>query len=218
VKKNISPSAALAGVPAGVQGHGIWAGRRQLFVRFAGEAETATLYTADGLASELKRLAARSSFHSVALSGRDVLGNAEYLEAVFESWKPELPVLLDSDGQRPEMIEKVRDGVTMVQVTVDFSGGDAALERGLESLSEAARLKLEHALVLLPREDTSDAQLLRAVERGSSISSGTAIVIHPHQGENGSVDRRWATLLEQTTGVYQDVRLILRIPAPAGIR
>jgi hypothetical protein len=35
-------AAALAGVPAGVQSLGPWAGRRQLFVRFAGEAETAS--------------------------------------------------------------------------------------------------------------------------------------------------------------------------------
>lgn len=35
--------AALAGVAAGVQSRGIWAGRRQLFVRFAGEGETPTL-------------------------------------------------------------------------------------------------------------------------------------------------------------------------------
>jgi hypothetical protein len=32
-----------AGVAAGVQSRGIWAGRRQLFVRFAGEGETPTL-------------------------------------------------------------------------------------------------------------------------------------------------------------------------------
>ncbi|MDA1080580.1 MAG: hypothetical protein O2973_02720 [Gemmatimonadetes bacterium] len=40
------PAAALAGVPAGVQAQGVWMGRRQLFVRFAGEAETATMYSA----------------------------------------------------------------------------------------------------------------------------------------------------------------------------
>jgi hypothetical protein len=45
-------AAALSGVPAGVQEQGVWMGRRQLFVRFAGEAETATLYSADAAASE----------------------------------------------------------------------------------------------------------------------------------------------------------------------
>ena len=36
------PTAALAGVPAGLQAQGVWSGRRQIFVRFAAEAETAT--------------------------------------------------------------------------------------------------------------------------------------------------------------------------------
>ena len=36
----VSPTAALAGVPAGLQAQGVWAGRRQLFIRFAAEAET----------------------------------------------------------------------------------------------------------------------------------------------------------------------------------
>ena len=49
------PTAALAGIPAGLQAQGVWAGRRQLFVRFAAEAETATMYTADALANELRR-------------------------------------------------------------------------------------------------------------------------------------------------------------------
>src|SRR3712207_9509749 len=70
------PTAALAGVPAGLQSQGVWGGRRQLFVRFAAEAETATMYTADALAQELKRLVARSIFHSVSISGRDPLANA----------------------------------------------------------------------------------------------------------------------------------------------
>ena len=48
-------TAALAGVPSGIQSQGVWQGRRQLFVRFAGEAETATMYRADALAQFRKR-------------------------------------------------------------------------------------------------------------------------------------------------------------------
>ena len=68
-----SMSAALAGIPAGVQTLGPWTGRRQLFVKFAGEAETATIYTAEALRGELTRLTARSRYHSVAIIGRDAL-------------------------------------------------------------------------------------------------------------------------------------------------
>ena len=68
-----SQTAALAGIPAGIQATGPWIGRRQLFVKFAEEAETATMYTADALRGELTRLAGRSRYHSIAVAGRDPL-------------------------------------------------------------------------------------------------------------------------------------------------
>ena len=213
------PTAALAGVPLGVQPAGIWSGRRQLFVRFAGEAETATLYTADGLAGELKRLAARTGVHSISASGSDVLANAEYLAAVFSKWTPTLPVMVDTDGQRPDALQLLGAYVTLVQVTVSFAGSEALVERALETIAAAARGNHDHALVLAPREETSDGQLLRIVEQASSVSRGTMIVIHPCPSvEGGSLERRWSALLEQAASVHGDVRLVLRIPPPVGMR
>ena len=58
-------TAALAGVPSGIQATGVWAGRRQLFIRFAGEAETATMYTSGALVRELAKISSRASFHSI---------------------------------------------------------------------------------------------------------------------------------------------------------
>ncbi len=213
------PTAALAGVPLGVQAHGVWAGRRMLFVRFAGEAETATLYTADGLCGELKRLAARPGLHSISASGADVLGNAEYLAAVFSKWTPTLPVMLDTDGQRPEALEHLGTYVTMVQVTVDFGGSEALVDRALQTLGSAAQGKHDHALVLVPRDDTSDGQLLRIVEQAGAVSDGTMIVIHPPPAADaGSLDRRWSALLDQAVGLHADTRLVIRVPPPAGMR
>ena len=83
-------AAALAGVPAGVQAHGVWAGRRQLFIRFAGEAETATMYTAAALVREIERQLSRSKFHSISIGGRDPLANQAFLVAAFEAAKPSL--------------------------------------------------------------------------------------------------------------------------------
>src|SRR5881296_1198008 len=99
------PTAALAGIPAGLQAQGIWAGRRQLFVRFAGEAETATMYTADALANEMERATTRSRFHSISIGGRDPLGNVEYLQAAFGAKQVAVPVMLDCEGQRPAEIK-----------------------------------------------------------------------------------------------------------------
>ena len=217
--RTAGPTAALAGVPLGVQPAGVWAGRRQLFVRFAGEAETATLYTAEGLAGELKRSAARAGVHSISASGSDVLANADYLAAVFSKWAPTLPVMVDTDGQRPESLSVLIKHITLVQVTVSFNGSEALIDRALETIGIAAQEKREHALVLAPREETSDRQLLRIVEQAGATSRGTMIVIHPSPaGESALLDRRWATLLEQAAAVHGDVRLMLRIPPPAGMR
>ena len=71
-------AAALAGVPAGVQAQGVWAGRRQLLVRFAGEAETATMYSSSALVREIERQLPRSRFHSISIGGKP---------QVFRRWK-----------------------------------------------------------------------------------------------------------------------------------
>lgn len=212
------PTAALAGIPAGLQAQGVWQGRRQLFVRFAAEAETATMYTADALASEIKRSTGRSAFHSIAIAGRDPLGNVEYLSAAFDKAATTLPVMLDTDGQRPEALAELRDVLTLVQVTVDGAGSDAALERAMESLRVSADAKLEHAAVLCPSEHTSDAQLLRIVEQTHAASDRTAIVIHPPVNVPVDRDRRWLTLMERASALHPDVRFTLRLPTPTGMR
>jgi hypothetical protein len=216
----VGPAAALAGLPAGVQAQGAWVGRRQLFIRFAAEAETAVLYTADALAQELRRLAARASVHSVAVSGRDPLGNAEYLCAAFDAWTPTLPIMLDTDGQRPDALETMKQHLALVQVTVDTAGADAMMERALQTLVTAARTGCQHALVLAPKDDASasDGRLLRIVEQAHAASTGTMIVLHPTLGTSGVPERRWASLLEQASALHQDVRIVLKLPPPLGLR
>lgn len=214
------PTAALAGVPAGLQAQGVWAGRRQLFVRFAAEAETATMYTADALAQELKRLIARSTFHSVSISGRDPLANAEYLCAAFDKHIPAIPMMLDTDGQRPAELGLLARHLKLIQVTLEGSAGaaDASVERGLDSLRVAAKQGVEHALVLAPDDRTSDGQLLRIVEQAHGASGATMVVVHPPPNLPVDRDRRWMMLLERTASLHGDVRFTLRLPPPVGTR
>ena len=213
-------AAALAGVPAGVQSLGPWAGRRQLFVRFAGEAETTTMYTATALARELERQQTRSHFHSIVIGGRDPLGNVPFLLAAFGMATPKLPVMVDTDGQRPEELPQLLPHLAMTQVTVEFTGGDASHARAIESLRVAAAAGCAHALVLAAREDTPDSQLLRLVQEAHGASAATQVVIHPFQNPDAFnvLDRRWATVLEQAVAVHADTRLGLRLPPPTGLR
>jgi organic radical activating enzyme len=212
------PTAALAGIPAGLQAAGVWAGRRQIFIRFAAEAETATMYTADALANEIKRSTSRSAFHSISVCGRDPLANLDYLVATFEKEPSDLPVLLDTDGQRPDAIAPLRKYATMLQVTLEGAAIDAMVERAIETLKEGVEAGLQHAVVLCPTDQTSDAQLLRIVEQAHATSGATAVVVHPAAGVPVDRDRRWMVLLERAAALHGDVRLALRIPPPTGMR
>jgi hypothetical protein len=212
--------AALAGVPAGVQAQGVWAGRRQLFVRFAGEAETATMYSSAALVREMDRQLSRSKFHSIAIGGRDPLANGAFLIAALELAKPPVPVMLDTDGQRPDALGMLVPFLSLVQVTVDHWAPDATLAYVIETITVASRTGCAHALVLCPREDTADGQLLRVIEQAHNASADTQIVIHPPAptGEQPVLDRRWASLLDQAMAMHADARLALRLPPPTGLR
>ena len=211
----IGPAAALVGVLPTVQPQGVWTGRRQLTVRFAGEAETAVMYSAAALAEEMRRLVARATFHSVCLSGRDPLGNVECLEAALSQAQLPLPVVAEGDGQRPEAVRALAPFLRVVQVTTDGTAAAPALGRIHATLGAAAELGLEHALVLVPGDTTADAQLLRLVEQVHAVSERTAIVIHPDEpAGTGGLEPRWAELLAQATGLHGDVRLVRRLAGP----
>ena len=217
--QTVGPTAALAGVPAGVQAQGVWQGRRQLFIRFAAEAETATMYTAAALAGELRRSAERSAFHSISISGRDPLSNTDYLAAALADRPAALPVMLDVDGQRPDAVATLHKVVSLVQVTLEGAmSGDAVLERALETLTEAGKSKLLSGLVLGLNDQSSDAQVMRVVQQAHEACHDTAIVIHPPASAPLDRDRRWITLMERATSVHGDVRLSLRLPPPTGMR
>ena len=212
------PTAALAGIPGGLQSQGVWAGRRQLFVRFAAEAETATMYTADALANELKRSSGRSVFHSIAIAGRDPLANVEYLRAAFDKVTTNLPVMLDTDGQRPAELAELKSIVKLAQVTLDGSTSEAQSDRAFESLRVATDAGMQHALVLSADERMTDSHMLRVVERAHSVSEAAMVVIHPGPTTPVDRDRRWTTLFERASALHGDVRLALKLPPPTGMR
>src|SRR4051812_36776442 len=212
------PTAALAGIPAGLQSQGVWAGRRQLFIRFAAEAETATMYTADALANEIKRGTSRSVFHSISVSGRDPLANTEYLCAAFDKVSTTLPVMLDCDGQQPEGINELRKFLGLVQVTLDGQSIDTHCARAIATIAASKDAGIQHALVLCIDERTSDAVPLGAIGQAQAASERTMVVLPPAPGAPVARDRRWMTLLERASALHSDSRLALRLPPPTGMR
>lgn len=213
-------TAALAGVPAGIQSRGLWVGHRQIFVRFATEAETATMYTSTALARELTRQSARPGFHSICIGGRDPLGSDEFLANAFSQTTTSLPILMDTDGQRPAAVPTLSKWLSVVQVALDFRESDAELERAMETIEAAHAAGRDQALVLEPRDETSDAQILRVVEQLHQSSEHAKVVLHPSPAAERSpaLDRRWSMLMEQCASLHPAIRLAIRITAPAALR
>jgi len=217
--QHTGPTAAIAGITPGVQGQGVWTGRRQLFVRFAGEAETAVLYTPEMLAKAVERAAANTALHSIAFAGRDPLSSAELITAAFGALKPSLPVMFDCDGQRPDAVAAIMGVLSMLQVTFEFGDAPTLAERALASLGHALAAKKDHALVLAPRDATSDGQILRLVEQAHAASPNATLVLHPApSGEKGALDRRYSTLMDQAMAIHRNIVLTMRIPSPVGVR
>jgi hypothetical protein len=212
-------AAALAGIPAGVQRQGVWAGRRQLFVRFAGAAETAQMYTADALAREMNRALSRTTFHSICVTGRDALGNPEFLAAAFRQLAPVCDVMVDTDGQRPEALAMLQPFLKLVQVTIEFPVSATTVERGMETLRVAARINCAHAVTIAGTDEASDADYLQIVEQAHDASAMTSMVIHPGPGaERGALDKRWSVLMEHASARHRDVRLLARLTGPSTMR
>jgi organic radical activating enzyme len=215
-EKPTAMGAALAGIPSGVRSTGPWVGRRQLFVRFARIAETATMYTADALRNELVRLTQRSVYHSIAICGGDPLGDVDFLAAAFDGGAP-LAVMLDHDGQRPEALARLIKSLALVQVTLTGGEDDEAVSRAMATLRGAADKHVAHALVLMAEANPSDGRLLRIVEQAKEASAETAVVVHPTT-ESLSEDRRWLLWLERASTLHGDVRLLPQLPEPTGTR
>lgn len=212
-------AAALAGVPIGIQRQGEWAGRRQLLIRFAGPAETATMYTSEVLARELARALGRSPIHSICVSGRDALGNADFLESALHALATTRPVMVETDGQRPEAIAALHPYVQLVEVLLELPVSDAALERAMETVRAAARVGCAQAVVIAGTDEASDADYLQIVEQAHAASDAVRIVIHPGPAiERGVLDRRWSVLVEHAMGLHPDVRVALRLNGPATTR
>ncbi len=79
--------------------------------------------------------------------------------------------------------------------------------------------RVGHALVLAPRDATSDGQILRLVEQAHGAVPAVQIVLHPApSGDKPPLDRRYATLMDQAMAIHRDITFTMRVPGPVGVR
>jgi pyruvate-formate lyase-activating enzyme len=173
------------------------------------------MYTADALTREVQRALERSRVHSVCIAGRDALANDVFLVACLSQLHAKVPVMIDTDGQRPAVLERLQPYLQLVQVTVDTAIEQPALEQVVESIKQCERLGLNAAVAIAGRDNASDSDYLRIVESVAEANPKAMIVMHPSPAEERKpLDRRWSMLVEQATLRQQDVRVALRLNGP----
>jgi hypothetical protein len=173
------------------------------------------MYTAEALTREVQRALERTQVHSICIAGRDALANDVFLVSSLKQLSSKIPVMLDTDGQRPNVIEKLQPFVQFIQFTVDTSIEEPALERIAESLRVCDKLGVASAVAIAGRDNASDSDYLRIVESVAAASGRVSIVLHPSPAEERKpLDRRWSMLIEQATKRQPDVRVALRLNGP----
>lgn len=190
-----------------------------MFIRFAGAAETAQMYTADALAREVSRALSRTVFHSICVSGRDAFGNADFLAAALKQLPAGTVVMADTDGQRPEAIATLHSFLHHVQVTIEPPVPSPTMERIADTLRAVTAVGLQHSVVVAGNDEASDADYLQIVDQVHAASATAEIVVHPGPAaERGVLDKRWSTLMEHASARHRDIRLLARLSGPATLR
>ncbi len=209
------PTAAIAWIRVAVQAQGVHTGRRQLVVRFAAEAETATLYNGSMLHRNIERALTASVVHSISIAGHDPLASALLLAEALEGNDPLAPVVIDCDGQRPDSVATVARSVALIQVALTATETAAVTDNAMETLRLAEQGGTGAALAVVMTDRTTDAQVLRVIEQATSAAPGTKIVVHlaPAAASAAPV-ARYAALMEEAAAISSDVRLLARLPAP----
>jgi 7-carboxy-7-deazaguanine synthase len=178
------------------QGEGVHAGRRQLFVRFAGcplrcrwcdtpeslapvparrilGADGAHTrpnpVTVDGLAGEVAALRAASPpLHAVAVTGGEPLAQVDFLEAWLRRSPPGLPVLLETAGIMPARLARLLPLVAIVSLDVKCPSntGERARWDEHEACLRAAVASGDEVYVKMPVDEGTDPE---EVEHGAAL-------------------------------------------------
>ena len=180
------------------QGEGVHAGRRQVFVRFAGcplrcrwcdtpdsllpvaecrvlgadgERRLANPFSAEALEAEVGALRASSPpLHAMAVTGGEPLAQVEFLVAWLQDRRDDLPVLLETAGILPSRLERVLPYVAIV--SLDFKCPSNTGERARWDEHEAC-LRLAVAAgrdvyVKMPVDEATDPE---EVEQGARLAA-----------------------------------------------
>jgi len=186
----------LSEIFVSLQGEGLHAGRRHLFVRFGGcplrcrycdtpesltpvatcrvrageiERRLPNPVEVETLAEEVRRFERDAApLHALAITGGEPLAQAGFLETWLGAYRPRLPILLETAGVFPERLERVLPGIDVV--SLDFKCPSNTGERSRWDEHEACVVAVRRAgrevYVKMPVDETTDEA---DVARGAAL-------------------------------------------------
>jgi len=207
------PTASVAEVFSSIQGEGLLAGARQVFVRLRGcdldcpYCDTPAAHETDGpclaetvpggesetlagpltvaqtaeLVERLVRAGGESLHHSISLTGGEPLLHADFVAALGHELRPlDLPIMLETNGQRPADLRTVLSAVDLI--AADFKL-DSTMDRPVdpEARLEFLRLALHRRLFvkMVLTDAVAPDELERACRQIGSLDPACPVFLQP---------------------------------------
>lgn len=176
-----------------IQGEGIFAGKRQVFVRFFGcnlkcsfcdtpqEPQDSKEYSAGDLFTAIYDEAGPNSIHSVSLTGGEPLLQAEFLKTILPRLKQSsYRIYLDTNGTMPRQLAEIIDYVDIVSMDIKLPSSTGIRDfwrEHSEFLSAAMKRQVFVKVVVTDR--TSPADFSRAVSLVAGKDPHIAFILQP---------------------------------------
>jgi len=213
-----NPTAEICEIFSSIQGEGLYVGRRQVFVRFAGcnlrcrycdtargaPSGTCSIESAGGspatrqnpldaqeLSEAVGGLAGSARYHSISLTGGEPLLHADFLLRWLPTLKTGLCLHLETNGTLPDALEQIVALIDVVAMDIKLpsvTGEEPQFERHRRFLQTAARREAFVKVVF--GEGTPDSELAEVAAIVGRVDPVIPVVLQPVTGADApSPDR-----------------------------
>ena len=221
--------AKIAEIFDSVQGEGIYAGVRQVFVRFFGcnlkcsfcDTPLAAYFekTPDELCSEISKY---SNFHSISLTGGEPLCQADFLKDLLPRTRAlQHKIYLETNGALPQELQKIIDGVDIIAMDMKLPSstrGSSQWPQHEGFLKVALKKGVFIKMVITKETELEDIFRARAIIRKANPC--ISVVLQPdwHDGCATLLDKMVSFKRELVLYGIHDVRILPQAHKVAGIK
>ena len=221
--------AKIAEIFESIQGEGLYAGVKQVFVRFFGcnlkcrFCDTKLNYYDKYTSLELFNKIVKTSrgVHSVSFTGGEPLLHKDFLKETLRLFKNQgITTYLETNGTLPEAFKEIKDDVDIV--SMDIKLPTSTKDRGFwkehrDFLSQAKGKNIFVKIVIC--ESTKKEDLKKALDMIAKVDSKIPVVLQPNSFEfSKTLLNRMLELQGLCFGKIKDVRIMPQLHKMAGIK